>query len=115
MKAKFMQPMENIGRMVLEKRGDRGVRAVAEEIGISHATLSRVERGFLPELATYQKICRWLGIDTPTMATTTQSDTPQVHFRRERTITPEAAQALAHMILKAQDAWGIHERSEEQE
>jgi transcriptional regulator with XRE-family HTH domain len=99
--------LEDLGRQVLEKRGDRGVRAVAKEIGISHATLSRVERGFLPDLKTYEKICRWLGVK-PNAVHPPANQTarvPQVHFRREKTATPETAAALAQMILTAQAAW----------
>ena len=44
--------LETLGLKVLEKREDRGVREVAKEIGISPATLSRVERGNLPDLET---------------------------------------------------------------
>ena len=102
-----MSPLENLGRLVLEKRGNRGIRAVAKEIGISHATLSRVERGHLPDLENYQKICNWLGINVPTthmskQPTTTSKASLSVHFRREKTITPESAQALAQLILSAQ-------------
>ena len=100
-------PLEDIGRLVQAKRGERGVRAVAKEIGISHATLSRVERGFLPDLENYEKICNWLGIASNTARQPAQEfgNTPQVHFRREKTATAETAAALATMILAAQAAW----------
>ena len=99
--------LEDLGRQVLEKRGDRGIRAVAKEIGISHATLSRVERGFLPDLKTYEKICRWLGIEANAVHSqvTKIAGIPQVHFRREKTASPETANSLAQMILAAQAAW----------
>lgn len=45
------------------KRGDKGLRAVAEEIGgVSASTLSRIEQGNVPDLDTFMKICRWLGV-----------------------------------------------------
>jgi transcriptional regulator with XRE-family HTH domain len=102
-----MLTLENLGRLIQEKRGDRGIRAAAKEIGISHATLSRVERGHLPDLENYQKICNWLGIETTAIASGTTSapanpEIPAVHFRKEPTVTPETAQALAQMILAAQ-------------
>jgi len=99
--------LEDLGRQVLEKRGDRGVRAVAKEIGISHATLSRVERGFLPDLKTYEKICRWLGIEANAVHSPVKPGpaVPQVHFRRDKTASRETANALAQMILAAQAAW----------
>jgi transcriptional regulator with XRE-family HTH domain len=99
-------PLEDLGRLVLEKRGERGIRAVAKEIGISHATLSRVERGYLPDLENYEKIRKWLGIEERLVnAPSNTAHIPQVHFRRERTITPDTATALAQMILAAQTAW----------
>jgi transcriptional regulator with XRE-family HTH domain len=102
-----MATLENLGRLLQEKRGDRGIREVAREIGISHATLSRVERGHLPDLENYQKICRWMGIEISSvtgMASTTKEPAPvaQVHFRKTPTISPKTAQALAKMILAAQ-------------
>lgn len=44
-------------------RGARGVRTAAREIGISAATVSRIENHFAPDLATFAKVCRWLAAD----------------------------------------------------
>ena len=101
-----MTTLANLGRLVQEKRGSRGIREVAREIGISHATLSRVERGHLPDLENYQKICRWMGLDVSAVtgftASTPETAIAQVHFRKSPTVSPETAQALAQMILTAQ-------------
>ena len=102
-----------IGTLVRERRGAQGVRAAAKEIGVSAATLSRVENGKQPDLATFEKLCRWLGVspsefldagpaepgvsDSPTNATAT------AHLRAKRQISPELAQALGELILRAQD------------
>ena len=48
---------------LLEKRGDRGLREVAKEIGTSAATLSCIERGHVPKIELFVKICKWLDID----------------------------------------------------
>jgi transcriptional regulator with XRE-family HTH domain len=101
-------PLEDIGRLIAQRREKQelGVRAAAREIGISHATLSRVEKGFLPDLENYEKICKWLGIEADGVNLRTPSvNIPQVHFRREKTATPETAAALARMILAAQSNW----------
>jgi transcriptional regulator with XRE-family HTH domain len=83
-----------------------GVREVARDIGISHATLSRVERGHLPDLENYQKICKWLGVDIANVAGLPKGSAagkvPQIHFRKKATVIPETAQALAQMNLAAQ-------------
>lgn len=101
-------PLEDLGRLVFAKRSESGIgiRAAAREVGISHATLARIEKGFLPDLENYQKICRWLGIEVDAApALSRAGSTPQVHFRRKKTASPETAAALARMILTAQAAW----------
>src|SRR5205809_6297369 len=55
--------LHQMGPLVRERRGERGIREVAADIGISPATLSRVERGKLPDLDTFSKLCRWLQVD----------------------------------------------------
>ena len=54
---------EGLGSLLQQKRGSMGIRAAAGEIGISPATLSRIEHGSLPDLETLGKVCRWLGVD----------------------------------------------------
>jgi transcriptional regulator with XRE-family HTH domain len=103
-----MEILENLGRRVIEKRGVQGIRAAAREIGISHATLSRVERGFLPDLENYKKICSWLGVDAepPPRSGRGYQDAgvAKVHFRKKPATSPETALALAELILAAQKA-----------
>jgi transcriptional regulator with XRE-family HTH domain len=101
-------PLEDMGRLILAKRNELGlgIRAAAREVGISHATLARVEKGFLPDLENYEKIRRWLGIGEEAVpAKSATANTPHVHFRRKKTATAETAAALARMILAAQAAW----------
>jgi transcriptional regulator with XRE-family HTH domain len=101
--------LESLGRKLVEQRGERGVRETAREIGISHSTLSRVERGYLPDLETFSKICKWLKIDPGEVlgvASAAKQAKPKVsvHFRKDQTLAPKTAQALAQMILAAQRA-----------
>ncbi len=101
-------PLEDMGRLILDKRTKLGlgIRAAAREVGISHATFARVEKGFLPDLENYEKLRRWLGIlQGNVVVQTNNASVPQVHFRREKTATPATAAALARMILAAQAAW----------
>ncbi len=58
-----MNSIARIGPLLREKRRQRALREVAAEIGVSSATLSRVENGQLPDLQTFSKICRWLDTD----------------------------------------------------
>src|SRR5271165_3139780 len=52
-----------LGAMLRDRRGGRGIREVAQEIGISAATLTRVEGGRFQDIATFQKICSWLKVN----------------------------------------------------
>lgn len=101
--------LQTLGRKLAEKRATRGVRDAAREVGISPATLSRVERGYLPDLETFRKICAWLKVDPGEVLGVKPggASTPPkaaVHFRKDRTLKPETARALAEMILAAQRA-----------
>jgi transcriptional regulator with XRE-family HTH domain len=109
-----MDLWENFGRRLQEKREKEGLglRAAAKLMGITHATLSRVEKGFHADMATYRKMKRWLSPDHEIPAEIEDAAAPQVHFRREKTISPELAQSLAQMILRAQAMWGLSKDSE---
>lgn len=54
-----------LGAMVSSKRKweELGIREAAKAIGISAATLSRIENGNIPDLITCKKICDWLHVD----------------------------------------------------
>ena len=101
--------LETLGRRLAEKRGALGIRLAAEEIGVSPATLSRVERGFLPDLETFRKICRWLEVDPGQVLELTppRPATPRVavHFKKSATLSPATAKALATMVINAHRAW----------
>jgi transcriptional regulator with XRE-family HTH domain len=103
--------LSNIGQLLRDRRGKGGIRDVAREIGISPATLSRVENGKLPDLDTFSKVCKWLMIDPGEVlgykSEVSGSSMPQdnlisAHLRADKNQSPEAAQALAEMILAAQ-------------
>lgn len=109
-----MVTLENLGVRVKEKRGTQGIRAAAKEIGISHATISRVERGYMPDLANYRRICRWLGINVEdvTGVASAPDSLARVHFRKKQTVSAKTAQNLAQMILVAQDAMAAIRKNE---
>ena|SRR5712692_8013363 len=100
-----------LGAMLRDRRGGRGIREVANEIGISAATLTRVEGGRVPDLTTFQKMCAWLKVDPAVILdipadmnrTSTEPATfgAAVHLRAEKTLPPEAAADLAQLIVVA--------------
>lgn len=98
--------LKSLGRLVGEKRGKVGIRATAREIGLSPATLSRVENGHMPDLANFTKICRWLEVD-PARVLGFEPETlgrpvAAVHFRSQATVSLPTAGALQELIIKAQ-------------
>ena len=109
-----MPTLEPLGALVSEKRGKVGVRATAAMIGISPATLSRIENGHLPDLENFRKICQWLEIDPATVLglDTEFMSRPvvSVHFRKTETMTIETGTALAEMIQAAHSALIARER-----
>jgi transcriptional regulator with XRE-family HTH domain len=100
--------MDVLAQRILQHREGRGVREAAKEVGISPATLSRVENKKVPDLETFGKICAWLGEDPATflglVPAASASSRAQVHFKKETAIRPESAKALSEMILLAQQA-----------
>lgn len=100
--------IQTLGRKVAGSRGNRKIRETAKEIGITHSTLLRIEAGYLPDLNTFKKVCQWLGVDPGEVlgVKTEAQGMPKVsvHFRKDQTLKPETAQALADLILTAQRA-----------
>lgn len=101
--------LQNLGTIVREKRGSRGLRTVASEIGTSAPTLSRVESGKMPDLQTFGKLCRWLELDPATLLDvkpqadeTGSAQIAAAHLKAHRQIDPNTASALANAILRAQ-------------
>src|SRR5438046_9547536 len=96
-----------LGAMLRDRRGGRGIRQVAQEIGISPATLTRVEGGRLPDIATFQKMCSWLRVnpaeilDIPPDSNQTSPDAwvAAIHLPAVQTFPEDAASASAHWIV----------------
>jgi transcriptional regulator with XRE-family HTH domain len=107
--------LSSLGALVRKKRGERKLRETARDIGIGPATLMRVENGRIPDIETFGKLCKWLGVDpgtflgfAPEQSTRSSQaalpDTPvslSAHFRADKTPEPDTVSALAKMILLA--------------
>lgn len=87
-----------------------GVRAAADQVeGVSSSTLSRVEKGNLPDLDTYLRLCRWLGrppaffaLDpVEERAGASLPDDLIVQLRADRTLDERTQDALVTMIRAA--------------
>jgi transcriptional regulator with XRE-family HTH domain len=107
------KPLESLGGMVRERRGDETLREAARNIGIGPATLLRVESGRVPDVATFGRICAWLGVDPAVFLGTGVKPASSLaelsggeiqvsaHLRADQTPLPETMQALAQMLLLA--------------
>lgn len=104
--------LTSISPLVREKRGVRGIREVAAEIGISYATLSRVENGKVPDLETFSKICKWLELDPSEIlgcssktkpAQSKEGATVLAHFRADKDLNPDTLQALTEIVVRARE------------
>jgi len=57
---------EKLVKDIIHMRDAIGIslRTAAKDIGISNATLSRIERGKTPDIITFGLICKWLNRNT---------------------------------------------------
>jgi transcriptional regulator with XRE-family HTH domain len=106
-----------LGQKVARKRGSMGIRAAAGEIGISAATLSRVERGHLPDSRTLGKICVWVGVDPAAVIGGAPAERTlpavQMAFKQWQTFSAKTAKSLANLIITAHNQFLEQLKSEE--
>lgn len=108
------KPLESLGEMVRDQRGKSTLREAAREIGLSPATLLRVESGRIPDVGTFGLLCRWLQVDPSVFLgapprSRADAAAPgdgallqvSAHLRADRLPSPETASALAQMLLLA--------------
>ncbi len=86
-----------------------GIRAAAKEIGISPSTLSRIERGHIPDVATLDKVCKWIG-ENP--AKFTGVGDLQIAFKKKTAIDPKTTKSMANMIELAWEKFSAEVESE---
>ena len=85
---------------VAGRRGLLGVRAASREAEVSPATLSRIENGHVPDIETFEKLCRWIGADPGEfLDRPSQEAIGTVQFKKVDAVSPETAQALGDLVL----------------
>lgn len=89
----------------VERRRRRlSLREVSYATGVSVNTLSRVERGHLPDLKNYQRIIDWLGVPADMFLDADQQDTPSTpeviarHLRADSRLDESAVNQLTTLI-----------------
>ncbi|WP_414575805.1 helix-turn-helix domain-containing protein [Anabaena sp. CCY 9402-a] len=100
--------IEKLASLVRKKRGSKGLRETAAEIGnVSPSTLSRVESSKMPDMDTFLALCNWLKVPPAELFRTTeenQLDTPEaiaIQLRADKNLEPAIANALASLVKAA--------------
>lgn len=92
---------------VVEYRRERGLslRAAAEESGVPLNTLSRVEKGHLPDLANFTRLVRWIGLDPaeifrspPRRRAESTTDTIRASLHSDPNLSELAAIQIAELV-----------------
>lgn len=98
-------PVDQLGSALRKRREEAGLslREVEGQTGISPSTLSRVERGHIPEIALIARIADWLGVtisaggDLPDGIKTDEDlvSAIEVHLRANKNLDESTARAIA--------------------
>jgi transcriptional regulator with XRE-family HTH domain len=91
--------------MLKSKRGNKGLRAIATEIGtVSAPTLSRIEQGKVPDVDTFVSICKWLKVSTDFFIIgqsdneTSNQERVVAHLRADKELNKDTVDMLVKMI-----------------
>jgi transcriptional regulator with XRE-family HTH domain len=99
-----MVAVEELGRLIREHRGHQSIRQAAAEAGVSFSTLSRVEAGAQPDLATFLRLCAWLEVPperffrTAIQKPTDTIDAVASHLFADPRLSPDAAERIAQVV-----------------
>ncbi|WP_404351131.1 helix-turn-helix domain-containing protein [Phycicoccus jejuensis] len=119
------QSLAGLGESLRTERRRRrmSLRDLADEIGVSFNTLSRVERGHLPELKNYERIAKWLDAPGQSLFATDEESpsTPELiakHLYTDSRLDPDAATKIMSVIqdlyanlAAPKPAFSVHLRS----
>ena len=100
---------KKLANLVRSKRGNRGLRETAKEIGnVSPSTISRVENGKTPDMDTFLALCDWLEVPSAELIDNVEErkklDTPEaieIQLRADKNLEPAIADALASLVKAA--------------
>ncbi|MFB8276984.1 helix-turn-helix domain-containing protein [Nocardia colli] len=99
-----------LGGLVRHHRGAQSLRQAAAEAGVSFSTLSRIEAGAQPDLASFTAICAWIGVPPSRFFSpvTERKETPLEeaisHLSADPRLKPEAATSIASVIRQMYEA-----------
>lgn len=98
------------------------LRDLADQTGVSFNTLSRVERGHVPDLRNLRRIANWLDVPVEMFIEPAEgASTPEViarHLTSDQRLSPEAATKITqlvedmyHQLVSEQPTLAVHLRS----
>jgi transcriptional regulator with XRE-family HTH domain len=112
-------------RVRAKRRGKKlSIREAAEEVGVSAPTISRVERGHLPERENLLRLARWAGVRIDPVLHDNASrrrnavvhapdastvEAVELHLRADKNLSRDDAEALSEMFRLAYDALSAKE------
>jgi transcriptional regulator with XRE-family HTH domain len=108
------EPIADLGAVLRARRRERrlSLRDLADETGVSFNTLSRVERGHIPDLKNFHRIVEWLGMP-PEAFLATSDDTPSTtsviarHLMADRRLQPDAAAKITALVEEMYNALAL--------
>ncbi|WP_344242544.1 helix-turn-helix transcriptional regulator [Actinocorallia libanotica] len=99
-----------LGRMLKERRGSLSIRKAAADAGVSFSTWSRVEAGSQPDLATFTRLCTWLGVSPARFFNpvsereTSPLDQAISHLRTDPRLTAENSAKISSVLRDMYEA-----------
>lgn len=96
--------VSQLGRLVRERRGAQSLRQAAADAGVSFSTMSRVEAGAQPDLASFTRLSAWLGMPPSRFFTpvTARPEEPLeqaiAHLNADPRLTSDAAAAISSVL-----------------
>lgn len=118
------QDISALGAVLKARRREKrlSLRDLADQTGVSLNTLSRVERGHVPDLKNFQRIVDWLELPAEHfLAPMGKTSTPEViarHLRSDQRLSNEAVtkmlalvEEMYHRLVGEQPTLSLHLRS----
>ena len=97
---------ETFAKCLHDRRRTRGIglRAAAEEAGVSFNTFSRVEKGHIPDIETFSRLARWLGrapaefLGPGRVTSDSTPDVIEAQLRGDPALSADAAGRIAGIV-----------------
>lgn len=107
----------DLGALLSQRRAELGLglRDASRQAGVPVATMSRVEQGRTPDLATFRRLVEWLGVPPerffkPTERTENTPDAISTHLKTDPALSPEAADKIAGIVRDLYESYAVRER-----